>query len=163
MQQAIEIASQDPAKFQLTTTELDTRQSWVRDTRRQITSIQESVKATSSRSTISRQERQNDEFLSSQKLEQEMVIKRQDEELDHVEQAVTRIGDVGRTIHGELGSQHQLLNALNEDVETTDSRLRAAQIKIKEVMKRSGGTCQVCTIVGLSLLLLILIVVAAST
>lgn len=112
---------------------------------------------------MSRNERENEQFLSSQKLEQEMVIRQQDEELDHMEQAVSRIGNVGRTIHGELRSQHEMLNALDEDVDITGSRIRAAQMKIQEVIKNSGGNCQVCTIVALAVILLILIVVAVAT
>lgn len=115
------------------------------------------------KSGISRAERENEEFLSNQKMEQEMVIRRQDEELEHMEKAVSRIGNVGLTIHGELRSQEDLLKTLDEDVDITGSRLKAAQLKIQEVMKRSGGNCQVCVIVGLSVVLLVLIVVAVAT
>eukprot|EP00210_Caulerpa_lentillifera_P006052 g5784.t1 len=167
LQQAIDIASQDPMKFNLTETELSNRQSWVKNTRRQINTIHESVKAAASRSDgvtgMSRQERENEQFLSNQKMEQEMVIRQQDEELDHMEKAVSRIGNVGRTIHGELISQHEMLNALDEDVDTTGSRIKAAQMKIQEVIKNSGGNCQICTIVALSVILLILIIIAVTT
>ena len=88
--------------------------------------------------------------------------RRQDEELENMEKAVSRIGNVGLTIHGELTSQQQLLNALDEDVDITGSRIKAAQAKIQDILKRSGGNCQMCTIIGLTVVLLILIVVAVA-
>ena len=92
-----------------------------------------------------------------------MSSRKQDEQLEHMEKAVSRIGNVGLAIHGELTSQHQLLEALDEDVDITGSRIKAAQAKIQDVLKRSGGNCQICTIVALTVILLILIVVAVAT
>eukprot|EP00210_Caulerpa_lentillifera_P009673 g9229.t1 len=167
LQHAINIANHDPVKFNLTDIELNNRQSWITNIRRQINTIQESVKSsvlrTEKLTNNSRHEQENQEFLSNQKLEQEMIIRQQDVELDHMEQAVSRIGHVGRTIHSELESQHELLNALDEDVDITGSRIKAAQMKIREVIQNSGGNCQVCTIVVLSMILLILIIIAVST
>ena len=88
--------------------------------------------------------------------------RRQDEELENMEKTVSRIGNVGLTIHGELTSQQQLLNALDEDVDITGSRIKAAQAKIQDILKRSSGNCQMCTIIGLTVVLLILIVVAVA-
>ncbi len=69
--------------------------------------------------------------------------RQQDEQLEDIEQAVTRLGRVGLTIHEELESQGRMLEELEEDVDTTSSRLKATQKKVMDVIKRSGTTTQV--------------------
>jgi hypothetical protein len=56
--------------------------------------------------------------------------RQQDAQLEDIEAAVTRLGRVGLTIHEELASQGQMLDELEEDVDTTHSRLRATQKKV---------------------------------
>lgn len=58
------------------------------------------------------------------------VCRQQDAHLEDIEAAVTRLGRVGLTIHEELESQGQMLDELEEDVDTTHSRLRATQKKV---------------------------------
>jgi len=77
-----------------------------------------------------------------------------------MEQAVERIGNVGLSIHEELKAQRPMLDALGEEVDITSNRIKAAQAKIADVLRRSGGNCQICTIVALTIVLFILIVVA---
>jgi hypothetical protein len=62
--------------------------------------------------------------------------RQQDAHLEDIEAAVTRLGRVGLTIHEELSSQGQMLDELEEDVDTTHSRLRATQKKVRQ----QGGT-----------------------
>jgi chromosome segregation ATPase len=61
------------------------------------------------------------------------VCRQQDAHLEDIEAAVTRLGRVGLTIHEELASQGQMLDELEEDVDTTHSRLRATQKKVSSV------------------------------
>jgi hypothetical protein len=62
-----------------------------------------------------------------------VVCRQQDAHLEDIEAAVTRLGRVGLTIHEELASQGQMLDELEEDVDTTHSRLRATQKKVWQV------------------------------
>lgn len=59
-----------------------------------------------------------------------LPCRQQDAQLEDIEAAVTRLGRVGLTIHEELESQGQMLDELEEDVDTTHSRLRATQKKV---------------------------------
>lgn len=70
---------------------------------------------------------------------------------------MTRLGRVGLTIHEELESQGQMLDELDEDVDTTTTRLKATQKKVLDVIKKSGTTTQLALIV---FLLIVLVVVA---
>jgi hypothetical protein len=56
--------------------------------------------------------------------------RQQDAHLEDIEAAVTRLGRVGLTIHEELATQGNMLDELDEDVDTTHSRLRATQKKV---------------------------------
>jgi syntaxin of plants SYP6 len=90
------------------------------------------------------------------------LCRRQDDELDELGTAVTRIGQVGLQIHEELGQQAVLLDELDEDVEGTQNRLAAAQKKIATVLERAGLRTQLCLLVFLIVLLVILCLIAFS-
>jgi hypothetical protein len=179
----------------------------------------------------------NDKFVKGEYEQQQMIIKTQDQHLEDIEQAVTRLGRVGLDIHKvrwrwrgaagggllagpgpspgsglawlveaaqlglacpqagqaahwqrrtrrtrrtrspahplaharrahahpppqELEQQGQLLDELDEDIDTTHSRLKAAQKKMLDVLKRSGTTTQLAVIGFLLVVLIILSVFA---
>jgi hypothetical protein len=60
----------------------------------------------------------------------------------------------------ELEHQGQLLDELDEDIDTTHSRLKAAQKKMLDVLKKSGSTTQLAVIGFLIVVLIILVVFA---
>lgn len=88
--------------------------------------------------------------------------RRQDEELEELGQAVTRIGQVGLQIHEELGQQALMLDDLDEEVEGTQNRLAAAQKKIATVLQRAGLRAQLCLLVFLLVVLVLLCLIAFS-
>ena len=49
--------------------------------------------------------KENDNFINSQAASQQMLLKQQDESLDQLSGAVTRLGQVGLTISEELQTQ----------------------------------------------------------
>eukprot|EP00878_Enallax_costatus_P033721 GHUV01037273.1.p1 GENE.GHUV01037273.1~~GHUV01037273.1.p1 ORF type:complete len:166 (+),score=51.97 GHUV01037273.1:470-967(+) len=100
--------------------------------------------------------KQNEGFLQDEGSKQQMMLKQQDAHLDDIEAAVTRLGRVGLTIHEELESQGNMLDELEEDVDTTHSRLRATQKKIMDVIKKSGTTTQLGLIAFLMIVLVLL-------
>lgn len=75
-------------------------------------------------------------------------------------QQVERLGQVGLTIHEELSTQQHMLDDLEEDIDVTHNRMRAAQKKIAEVIRKSGGKTQFITIIVLLVVLVILVAVA---
>ena len=62
---------------------------------------------------------------------------------------VLRIGQMGRTIGEELESQQRILNALDDELDTTQTRLKATIKKINEIIRKSGGCSQLCVILVL--------------
>ena len=92
-----------------------------------------------------------------------MHCRQQDEHLDEMGQAVGRLGQIGLSIHDELTNQAGILDDLEDDIGVTSSRLKMAQRKIGDVIKKSGGKWYFCLIVSLSITLLILIIVATQS
>ena len=66
---------------------------------------------------------------------------------------------IALTINEELDLHQRLLDDLDDDVEVSQSRMRAAQKKLSLVMKNSGNCKGLCTsillMVGLALLILV--------
>jgi len=87
---------------------------------------------------------------------QTMMMREQDQHLDLMSEHVQRIGEIGLVIGQELGEQGQMLDELSEDVDTVRSRLKAAQRKIGDVMKKTSARGQCCMIMILATLLMIL-------
>jgi SYP5 family syntaxin len=71
-----------------------------------------------------------------------------------------RAQHIALTVNEELDLHARLLDELDEDVEGTHSRMRAAQKRLKGVMRRSGNCRSMCITIGLMAVLAVLIWVA---
>ncbi|KAL3163203.1 hypothetical protein ABBQ32_009606 [Trebouxia sp. C0010 RCD-2024] len=104
----------------------------------------------------------NERYIGTETQQQQMIMRRQDEDLDQLGNHVQRIGHMGLQIHDELQGQNVLLEQLDEDVEGTTSRLAAAQKKINTVLQKAGLKGQLMIIGVLIVLLVVLIMIAFS-
>lgn len=102
----------------------------------------------------------NDAFLGRADGAAAQVLARQDAQLDDLGAAVSRIGEVGLAIHGELHAQGEMLDSLSEDVDTTSARLAAAQAKVQTVLAKAGVRGQLMIIAGLVVALVVLSLIA---
>ncbi|PNW82698.1 hypothetical protein CHLRE_06g290100v5 [Chlamydomonas reinhardtii] len=158
---AVDRASENPQRFNLTPEELSSRRRWITNTRRQLDGMKDTLRtATAPAPAVSAAESkaiaQNDKFLTGQYESQQLVMKRQDQDLEDIEQAVIRIGRQGREIGNELAEQERMLDELDQDVDTTHSRLKAAQKKMQELIRKSGSNTQLVLIVVLIVILVLL-------
>mmetsp|Transcript_5044 Transcript_5044/g.13694 ORF Transcript_5044/g.13694 Transcript_5044/m.13694 type:complete len:226 (+) Transcript_5044:233-910(+) len=164
LESAVSLAAADPERFNLTTEELGSRRRWIESVRRQIDGIQERLKAALANPVPSPQQSQqaaaNQHFLGSESENQELLMRRQDESLDDIELHVNRIGRMGRAIGEELEGQGGLLDELDQDMDTTQSRLKATQKKMQDVIRKSGGNKQFCLLIFLIVVLAVLLVLA---
>ena len=67
---------------------------------------------------------------------------------------------IALTVNEELDLHHRLLEDLDEDVEVTHSRMRAAQKKLKHVMQRAGNCRSMCVMIALMVALAVVIIIA---
>lgn len=174
------MSAADPARFGLSRGEVEARRRWVSEARAAAAALARSMtnsnSSSSSSSSSSRydpynpnntdaaaraaSENKNDAFLGRADGAVAQVLARQDAQLDDLGAAVSRIGEVGLAIHGELHAQGEMLDALSEDVDTTSARLAAAQAKVQTVLAKAGVRGQLMIIVGLVVALVVLSLIA---
>jgi len=83
----------------------------------------------------------------------------QDQHLEQLSQSVQRTRHVAVAINEELDLQVALLDELDEDVDVTQSRLRAAKRRIADVLKRSSNCKIFCYVVLLFTAILLCLLV----
>ena len=66
---------------------------------------------------------------------------------------------IALTVNEELGLQVRLLDELDEDVDVSHSRLRAAQKRLKHVLATSGNCRSLCITIGLMCILAVVILI----
>jgi syntaxin 6 len=102
----------------------------------------------------------NDDYLNREHDNQQLLMRKQDADLDDISVSIQRLGQVGLTIGEELETQGKMIDELEQDVDGTNSRLAAAQRKMNQVLKKAGMKGQMCIIVILTAILIILFLIA---
>lgn len=175
IERSIEAAERNPSRFKLSTKEVQDRKSWMLGVRKKVDDIVAAVQ-TSSRnrsamemSSISASEKlssavrgENDRFITSEMAQQEVIMARQDQDLDQLSQHVVRIGELGREMGQELDAQGQILDEFGYELEGTQTRLAAAQRKVQYVLDRAGTKGQLIIIAVLVVVLVVLIFMTIS-
>jgi predicted nuclease with TOPRIM domain len=105
----------------------------------------------------------NDEFLGNEREQQQMQLNRQDQNLDALHSAVSRLGEMGMTINDELDDQNRMIDELGTDMDKAGNNLEMITAKTKELVKASGGCKMFCALVWLTMILLFLIVLVIYT
>ena len=77
-----------------------------------------------------------------------------------VECVMWALQHIALTVNEELDLHRRLLDDLDEDVDVTHSRMRAAQKKLKHVMRRAGTWRSMCFMILLMVILAVVIIVA---
>eukprot|EP00890_Picochlorum_soloecismus_P001045 jgi/Picsp_1/1941/NSC_05407-R1_qc-snare tlg1 syntaxin 6-family len=175
IERSIEAAERNPSRFKLNTKEVQDRKSWMLGVRRKVDDVLAAVQ-TSNRnrsamemSSISASDKlssavrgENDRFITSEMAQQEVIMARQDQDLDQLSQHVVRIGELGREMGQELDAQGQILDEFGYEMEGTQTRLAAAQRKVQYVLDRAGTKGQLIIIGVLVVVLVVLIVMTIS-
>lgn len=89
---------------------------------------------------------------------QQQMMSQQDQDLESLERTVVGTKHIALQINEEADLHNRLLEDLDDDVDATSSRLRAAQRRLKLVL-RKGGSCKMGLLVFLLLLVLVVVVV----
>ncbi|KAG2438077.1 hypothetical protein HXX76_005686 [Chlamydomonas incerta] len=89
---------------------------------------------------------------------QQAVMRRQDEELEAMEKTVASTKHIALAIGEEVDLQTRLLDDLADDVDVTQSRLKAATAKVKQLM-RDSSNCRLGVCVFLLIVTLVVVVI----
>eukprot|EP01023_Acetabularia_acetabulum_P052011 TRINITY_DN5764_c0_g1_i1.p3 TRINITY_DN5764_c0_g1~~TRINITY_DN5764_c0_g1_i1.p3 ORF type:complete len:225 (-),score=27.63 TRINITY_DN5764_c0_g1_i1:320-994(-) len=164
VQKALDRAEKDPARYGLSSEEISQRRKWATQCSNKASSYIDALKEDQKQiQQISDQKlNQSQKEFEMQNQEQQSLLRQQDEQLDNLSEQVGRIGEIGIRIHEELNTQNNMLDELDQDVDITTNRVQAAQVKIGEVIKKSGTVKQLICVIILVVILIILIALVAS-
>jgi syntaxin 6 len=100
-------------------------------------------------------ERQNTSFILDNQAQTSMLMEQQDEVLDELGDAVTRVGEMAGNIQEEIGQQNKMLDVMDEDLAHAEEELGMVMGKLAKFLK-TKDRWQLRTILALSLTALIL-------
>ena len=83
-------------------------------------------------------------------------MKEQDQGLDMLSSAVTRLGELSMGIHDELGQQNQMLESMETDLDTAGEELDIVTQKTKQFIDQVGGKSNCVLILSLAAIALVL-------
>lgn len=178
---SIDAAEKNPQRFKIGQAELSDRRRWVLSTKRKIEGIanntlplQQHTTTTTTNMNVAKDisprnattklaaaiREENDSFIASEAETQQVLMNRQDRELDELSHHVVRIGELGRDMGQELDIQGQMLDDLSLEMDGTNTRLALAQKKIQHVLDKAGSRGQLFIIALLIIVLVVLIFLA---
>jgi syntaxin 6 len=101
-------------------------------------------------------------FMEESKAQTSMLLQRQDETLDELGEAVTRVGQMAENIHQEIGHQNRMLSAMEDDLADAEEKLGMVMGKLAKFLK-TKDKWQLRTIILLVFVALILFFLVLAT
>jgi len=95
-------------------------------------------------------------FIANNHADSQLMMEKQDETLDELDDAVVRVGYMAENIHEELGQQNKMLGDLEDDLDNAEEQLGLVMGKLAKIMK-TKSKLQLGTIVALSAIVLVLL------
>jgi len=172
----VELVQRDRQQFaHIDDYELEKRSSYVAETRRTLSDVRafysgDEVKQkmladerkeiekrpASNLGAMSSDDMENTHFIHDQQAQQRMIMNQQDEDLEELGFAVDRVQDMAVGINSELKTQNRMLNDLDQDLDEATEKMNFVMGKLAKLLK-TKDTCQIWTILALTLILIILI------
>ena len=109
-----------------------------------------------------RSEDEGEKFIENNQASTQLMMEQQDETLDHLDDAVVRVGHMAENIHEELGQQNKKLNELEGDLENAEEQLGMVMGKLAKMLK-TKSKWQLCTILTMSAIVIVLLVLVIYT
>ena len=145
LHKAVKASFAAPEKFNLTAREVKEREKQIDDFKVMTTKYHDRITDLFEAERLSSRARQkfqspggvipsymNDE-ADREYENQQMLMRQQDEDLDHLGAAAKRVGQMGLQIGDEIEMQTNIIGELEEDVDTTKSRLTVARNMMNKV------------------------------
>lgn len=101
-------------------------------------------------------QRQNTSFVLDNQAQTSLLMEQQDETLDELGEAVSRVGELAEGIAEEIGQQNKMLDELDEDLTNVEEELGLVMGKLAKFLK-TKDKWQLRTILMLSLVAFILL------
>lgn len=102
-------------------------------------------------------EKENSAFIQDKHAQAQMMLQAQDEALDELDEAVTRVGGMAGEINEELNQQNKMLTELEEDLDDVEEKLGVVMGKLGKMLK-TKNKFQLGTIICLSITVIVLFI-----
>ncbi len=105
-------------------------------------------------------QRENTTRILDSQARTSLLMQHQDETLDELDAAVTRVGRMADGIHDEIGQQHKMLTEMESDLDEAEQQLGLVMGKLSKFLqtKNNGELYTIMVLFGIMLLLLLLVV-----
>ena len=100
-------------------------------------------------------QRMNTAFIVDSQARTSLLLQHQDETLDELDAAVTRVGNIAGHIHDEIGQQNKMLNEMEDDLANAEEELGMVMGKLGKFLHTKDRS-QICTILGLTVTAIVL-------
>jgi len=94
-------------------------------------------------------ERKNSDFVVDSQARASLLMRQQDEVLEDLDFAVTRVGHMAENIHEEIGQQNKMLDDMDADLADAEEQLGIVMGKLAKLLK-TKDPCQLGTILCLT-------------
>jgi syntaxin 6 len=105
-------------------------------------------------------QRENTTRIIDSQARTSLLMQHQDETLDELDAAVTRVGRMADGIHDEIGQQNKMLTEMESDLDEAEQQLGLVMGKLSKFLqtKNNGELYTIMVLFGIMLLLLLLVV-----
>jgi len=179
LEDTINVVEGNRIKFKLDEKEIESRKAFVATTNRHIQEIKETINSTRSKGKMENDERatlmpsgkhekfvkleqaivqDNSEFIQDQENQQQVIMKKQDQNLDQLSNTVGTLKDISNTIGVELKEHEDLLGELGTKVDHVDSGLKGIIKRVDTLIEKSKDGTQWAIVIILVLVLIGLVV-----
>lgn len=107
-------------------------------------------------------EKDNNDFIVDSQARASLLMQHQEDTLDELDVAVSRVGVMAESIHEEIGQQNKMLDEMEEDLADAEEQLGLVMGKLAKFLK-TKDKWQLGTIVGLFFTMMILIMLVLYT
>ncbi|KAI9491974.1 t-SNARE [Zychaea mexicana] len=179
LDEAFAVSQANPGKFNLNTSDLNSRRSFLTESRNMIQNIRNTManppakkrwagkgspsEGEGSSSYRSVREEDNDQFIEDERQQQMMMMNEQDTHLDGMSGTLVNLKEIAGTMNHEFDDQAMILDDLGDHVDRSQGRLQRAMSRVKTILKQEeeskSGYCICCLIIVLIILLVLVIVI----
>lgn len=168
LQAAVNAISSDPARYNLSQTEVEKRRGFLSNVRSECNRLKQQARPPSeTQNPFSSPEDKQDENAETQEareqeeMYQQQIMNEQDIQLDSVFHTVGNLRMQANTMGQELGEQAEMLEEFENAVDSSANRLKKGMKRVEIFLKRNEDTksnCCIAILIAVLILLLVLVV-----
>ncbi|KAG2222219.1 hypothetical protein INT45_014116, partial [Circinella minor] len=155
LDEAFAVSQANPGKFNLKVSELNSRRSFLTESRNKIQNIRNTMAnppakkgkgsdiGEGSSSYRSNREQDNDRYIEDEHQQQTIMMQEQDTHLDSMSGTLVNLKEIAGTMNQEFDDQAMILDDLGDQVDRSQGRLQRAMGRVKEILRKEEGKCYI--------------------